>query len=337
MKNLIFELTSKFSVPAERLFHYHALPGAFERLVPPWENVCLVHKKGGIEAGAEAVIRMKLGLISFNWVAQHTEFIPGRSFTDEQKSGPFTYWKHEHIVTPKGGGEAELTDRISFKLPFGFFGRLTANTVKKKLLRTFRYRHWITGRDLAVLGMLNKVCLKVKLSGKADKLKKRVASFLSLAGYIHVENDEDWEIEISNTRVQLKMNESGFRSILHLGTILDPVEGELQKALRGFYFGIKLPLGKDSFFRGWTLADEVAYTIAFLLQVDEIPQEGVIRCGRFLDRFSLSDAIFRIRGITPWWRFGNSMLEGERENALPVLHNPLGKCHLDALLKPLIF
>ena len=46
-----FERSSRIDAPVEALFDWHARDGAFERLVPPWENVEVVERSGGIRDG----------------------------------------------------------------------------------------------------------------------------------------------------------------------------------------------------------------------------------------------------------------------------------------------
>lgn len=59
---------------------------------------------------------------------------------DEQRIGPYAMWHHEHKIEPIEGGVL-MTDIVSCKLPFGFFGSI-ANSVliKKQLNGIFDFR-----------------------------------------------------------------------------------------------------------------------------------------------------------------------------------------------------
>lgn len=46
-----FEAVSRFEVPVEDLWAWHARPGAFERLAPPWDRVEVVARSGTVEDG----------------------------------------------------------------------------------------------------------------------------------------------------------------------------------------------------------------------------------------------------------------------------------------------
>lgn len=75
-----------------------------------------------------------------NWVTEITHVAEGRFFVDEQRLGPYRMWHHEHHFEVKDDGVL-MTDRVSYKLPFGFLGRIAhAIFVKNQLKQIFEYR-----------------------------------------------------------------------------------------------------------------------------------------------------------------------------------------------------
>ena len=93
--------TSRLPVPvsAAELFRWHARPGAFERLTPPWQPVSLQSHEG-IRPGDRAVIRLGVGPAGIDWVAEHRGTDDGcldgdgpGQFEDVQLSGPFAAWR----------------------------------------------------------------------------------------------------------------------------------------------------------------------------------------------------------------------------------------------------
>ena len=85
-----FVKESIIKAPPEKVFAFHELPDAFERLVPPWENVKVIQKADISKIGSRAIIEMKvLGLFPARWIAEHTKYDPPRMFEDIQISGPF--------------------------------------------------------------------------------------------------------------------------------------------------------------------------------------------------------------------------------------------------------
>ena len=89
------------------------------------------------------IITYRLGLYSmfyFNWVTEITQAEPLSYFIDEQRSGPYRFWHHEHRLRSVEGG-VEMKDLIHYALPFGLLGRMVhAAIVKKQLNAIFDYR-----------------------------------------------------------------------------------------------------------------------------------------------------------------------------------------------------
>ena len=129
----------------ERVWAFHELPDAFERLLRPWENATIVQKADISVIGSRAIIEQKIfGIVPSRWVAEHTAYDPPHSFEDIQISGPFAKWRHRHIIEPHAEG-AVLRDDIEYEPPFWIFGALAAPfAVVPKLEKMFAYRHEAT-------------------------------------------------------------------------------------------------------------------------------------------------------------------------------------------------
>jgi ligand-binding SRPBCC domain-containing protein len=129
----------------ERVFAFHELPDALERLLPPWETARVIVPPKNLDAGTRTVVETKLfGLYRARWEALHTAYDPPRMFEDIQTSGPFKSWRHRHIIEPHELG-ARLIDDIEYEPPLSFLGRLMAPLlVERRLKRLFDYRHEVT-------------------------------------------------------------------------------------------------------------------------------------------------------------------------------------------------
>ena len=140
-----FVKESVIKAAPERVFAFHELPDAFERLVPPWESVRLIQKADISQIGSRAIIEQKIfGVFPSRWIAEHTKYEPPRLFEDVQISGPFAAWRHQHIVKPHESG-AILRDEIEYEPPLGFLGNLAAPfAIVPKLEKMFEYRHRVT-------------------------------------------------------------------------------------------------------------------------------------------------------------------------------------------------
>ena len=99
-----FRYESTLDAPPEEVFRWHTRPGALERLTPPWEDVTVVDRTGGMDDGGTVTLRIRKGPVPLTWVARHTAYEPGVLFRDEQVEGPFRTWIHTHRFEAEGEG-----------------------------------------------------------------------------------------------------------------------------------------------------------------------------------------------------------------------------------------
>lgn len=137
---------SEIPVPPGDVYDWHARPGAFDRLSPPWETARQIEPLESLEEGARAVL--EVGPFRQRWVAEHRDIRPGESFRDVCVSGPFPHWDHVHSMHPGSAGGTRLEDHIEFRMPFGPLGALGEGILRGKLDRMFAYRHRVTREDL---------------------------------------------------------------------------------------------------------------------------------------------------------------------------------------------
>ena len=121
-------------------------PGAFDRLVPPWQDVEVVDRPEKLEPGARLTMQINfLGPFGVQWVAEHRDFVEGRQFVDVQIEGPFRSWRHLHRFEPIESGRSVLHDEIEYELPLGSLGNLFGGSIaRRQLERMFEYRHRVT-------------------------------------------------------------------------------------------------------------------------------------------------------------------------------------------------
>lgn len=78
--------------------------------------------------------------IKTNWVTEITHVEHQKFFVDEQRFGPYSMWHHEHHFEEMNGGIL-MTDKVSYKIPFGFLGQIAQILfVKRQLKKVFEYR-----------------------------------------------------------------------------------------------------------------------------------------------------------------------------------------------------
>lgn len=144
---LVFVKESRIDAPPEVVFAFHESPGALERLTPPWERVRFLAGGGSIRPGTRLVVSVPVGPFRVRWVAEHTEYEPGRMFADRQVEGPFASWYHRHYCLDDGRGGTLLRDEVEYRPPMGALGLfLGRSMLRSKLQKMFDYRHDVTRR-----------------------------------------------------------------------------------------------------------------------------------------------------------------------------------------------
>lgn len=185
MTRATFVRRETLPVPADEAFRWHERPGAFERLVPPWERIDLVEQTGGVRDGARVVLRMHAGPLRLRWVAEHDRYAAGREFRDVQVEGPFRAWEHTHRVEPRGDGTSVLEDRVEYALPFApIAGLLAGRSMRRRLERTFAYRQRTTRDDLAAhAATQGSSSMQIAISGATGLVGEALTAFLTTGGH----------------------------------------------------------------------------------------------------------------------------------------------------------
>jgi len=77
---------------------------------------------------------------AMNWISEITHVREPDFFVDEQRSGPYRIWHHEHLLEPIEGG-VRMIDRVHYQLPGGLPAYWLLNqTVRNRLEEIFSYR-----------------------------------------------------------------------------------------------------------------------------------------------------------------------------------------------------
>lgn len=128
------------NAPIESVFHFHDDTRNLLKITPPNISVT-IEALGTPGKGSEIILRVRqFGLFTMRWHVRITQYLPPTRMTDEQISGPFSYWKQErHLSIVEGG--TELTDVVEYRMPFGLLGRFAdALIVRRQIQSMFDYR-----------------------------------------------------------------------------------------------------------------------------------------------------------------------------------------------------
>ncbi len=93
-----------------------------------------------IQKGTLIDYKLKIHGVPAKWKTLISDWQPPHQFVDQQLKGPYSIWHHTHQFEDCLGGTL-MVDRIKYKLPFGFLGRLTAGAfVQSDVENIFNYR-----------------------------------------------------------------------------------------------------------------------------------------------------------------------------------------------------
>jgi ligand-binding SRPBCC domain-containing protein len=93
-----------------------------------------------MSVGTRIEYRIRLFGVPFSWLTEITCWEPGVRFVDEQVSGPFNTWIHEHRFESVSDTSTRIRDRVQYALPFEPIGRMAHPLIRSRLDRIFRYR-----------------------------------------------------------------------------------------------------------------------------------------------------------------------------------------------------
>lgn len=93
-----------------------------------------------IEQGTRIEYALSLFGMPIYWRTVISVWEPPHRFVDEQATGPFTYWRHEHRFEERDGAVV-MSDRVEYEEPLGWLGLVAHHVFVERLLRRiFEFR-----------------------------------------------------------------------------------------------------------------------------------------------------------------------------------------------------
>jgi ligand-binding SRPBCC domain-containing protein len=115
-----FKRTTWLQCPVSEVFPFFADAANLELLTPPWLHFrILTSRPIQIRLGTLIDYRIRVHRIPFRWQSEITAWDPPRSFADEQRRGPYRFWRHEHKFVERDGGTAVFDD-VRYAVPLDF-------------------------------------------------------------------------------------------------------------------------------------------------------------------------------------------------------------------------
>lgn len=128
------------SLPIDAVFSFFGDACNLERITPPELSFHIITPKP-VEMREGTLIDYRLRLFGFPvlWKTRISLWEPPFRFVDEQLSGPYRTWIHQHLFT-RAGEFTLMQDVVHYQLPFQPLGELAHTPVRLELDRIFRFR-----------------------------------------------------------------------------------------------------------------------------------------------------------------------------------------------------
>ena len=142
MREELILVTQDLPRPRAEVFAFFANPANLQRLTPPWLHFQVLTPEP-LPRGESTVFEYRLRVrgLSIRWRTLIEAYEDGSRFVDRQISGPYALWHHTHLFEDLPDGGTRITDRVRYRVGWGFIGRLVAAIwVRKDIERIFAYR-----------------------------------------------------------------------------------------------------------------------------------------------------------------------------------------------------
>jgi ligand-binding SRPBCC domain-containing protein len=146
VKVYTLQRTQFLPVSLREAWNFFSNPANLSRITPPHMGFRILHMSGGRHMYPGQIIRYIVhGIpgIPMHWMTEITHVEEPYYFVDEQRSGPYAFWHHQHRFQETDGGVV-MTDEVNYALPLGILGRVAHVVfVQRELNRIFDYRYRI--------------------------------------------------------------------------------------------------------------------------------------------------------------------------------------------------
>ena len=132
----------ELAISREEAWQFFSNPGNLPLITPPWLDFKITSETGPKMYPGMIITYTVSPFLSLKmtWVTEITHVEEPEFFVDEQRSGPYKIWHHQHRFTEIAGGVL-AEDIVHYALPFDPFSRIVRElVVKKQLKEIFQFR-----------------------------------------------------------------------------------------------------------------------------------------------------------------------------------------------------
>lgn len=125
MKTYSLTRTQFLPITLQEAWAFFSTPENLAKITPAHMKFKILYISGGQTMYPGQIIKYTVnGLprIRMRWTTEITHVQPPYHFTDEQRTGPYALWHHQHHFREVAGG-VEMKDEVNYALPLGVLGR----------------------------------------------------------------------------------------------------------------------------------------------------------------------------------------------------------------------
>src|SRR6218665_1133173 len=125
-------------ITLQQAWGFFSSPHNLVKITPTHMNFVIRHITGGEKMFAGQIICYKINVLPYwpvQWVTEITQVQEPHYFVDEQRFGPYALWHHCHWFRETENG-TEITDEVSYAIPYGLLGRFVHRIFVERALNT---------------------------------------------------------------------------------------------------------------------------------------------------------------------------------------------------------
>lgn len=138
-----FEQKQKIPAAIDAVWDFISSPNNLKEITPGYLGFEVTGNSGNTKMYPGMIITYKVSPlfgIKLNWMTEITHVKDKEYFVDEQRSGPYKLWHHQHKIEPIESGVL-MTDIVTYQPPMGILGAVANSLIiKKKLNEIFNFR-----------------------------------------------------------------------------------------------------------------------------------------------------------------------------------------------------
>lgn len=134
----VLQRTQRVPRPLSEVFAFFAKAENLQLLTPTFLDFRILSPLPiAMQVGTLIDYRIRLRGLPMRWRTRISAWQPLYRFADEQLSGPYSLWWHEHLFAEQDGCTL-ISDRVTYRAPLGFIAHPLV--VRRELARIFDFR-----------------------------------------------------------------------------------------------------------------------------------------------------------------------------------------------------